>query len=317
MLFQKNPTKALDAARVSRDKLTQRLTDAEANVQIKRSAAQALARSGADDSALDKAEAILRAAQDRVSTLAAALVETNAELAVLEADQAAAADKAQRADTADKIKDDAARLIEAAKMFDDGAKALAEIATDIATFVPDAAGLAVFAASVRSEVPPALDLLHSVMQSFAQSVLAGSAPAKLPSPAPVAAPVLLAPPTTRVFSTKPVTWTDHGGTRQTAHAWLDLDMPPTVATKALKIAAAVPMNSPVRNTKLGFARTSAKPKPSDCVNLDADAPLVSDPRATAPVLSQHKPAAQPAAQPMFTPVDRGKPFVVRTARAAE
>jgi hypothetical protein len=313
MLFQKNPTKALDAARVSRDKLTQRLTDAEANVQTKRSAAQALARSGADDSALDKAETALRATQDRVTTLTAALAETTAELAVLEAEQIAANDKVQRTATASKIEDDAGRLIEAAKMFDQGARALAEIATDIAAYVPDAAGLAVFAASARLEVPPALDLLHSVMKSFAQATLNGSAPASLPQPAPVAAPLLLAPPTTRIFAVKPVTWTDHDGTRRCEHAWLDLDMPPQIANKAIRIGAACAMNDPRRKNKLGFAKTSAKPKPSHCVNLDADAPLVSDPRATAPVLSHHKPTAQP----MFAPIDRGKPFVVRTARNGE
>jgi hypothetical protein len=313
MLFQKNASATLNTARISQDKLQRRLADAEAIVITKQIAAKSLARNGAADEQLDKAEAAQRAAEDRVATLTAALAETTAELAVLEADQAAAADKAQRAGTADKIKDDAARLIEAAKMFDHGAKALAEIATDVSAYIPDAAGLAVFCSSARSEVPPALDLLHSVMQSFAQSVLAGSAPAKLPSPAPIAAPVLLAPPTTRVFSVKPVTWTGHDGTRQTAHAWLDLDVTHTVASKALKIAAAVPMNSPVRKVKLGFARTSAKPQPQDCVNLDDDVPLISDPRATAPVLSQHKSTAQPT----FTPVDRGKPFVVRTARAAE
>jgi hypothetical protein len=313
MLFQKNPTKALEAARASRDKLTQRLTDAEAIVITKQTVAKSLARSGADDSALDKAETALRAAQDRASTLTAAAAETKAEVTELEAAQAAAADKAQRIDTAAKIENDAIRLAEAAKMFDDAAKALSDIAGAIAVYIPDAAGLAVFSNSARSEVPPALQLLDSVMRSLAQATLSGSAPANLPQPALVAAPLLLAPPTTRVFSTKPVTWTDHDGSRRTEHAWLDLDMPPTVATKALKIAAAVPMNSPVRKTKLGFAKTSAKPKLSDCINLDADAPLVSDPRATAPVISHHRPTAQP----MFTPVDRGKPFVVRTARAGE
>jgi hypothetical protein len=315
MLFKKDyPSKALDAARVSRDKLTQRLTEAEAVVITKQTAAKTLARNGAADDQLDRAETASRAAQDRVATLASALAEATTELTVLEADQAAAADKAQRADTADKIKDDAARLSEAAKMFDDGARALAEIAGHIAIYVPDSVGLSVFAASARSEVPPALDLLRSVMQGYAASVLAGSAPAKLPSPAPVAAPVLLAPPTTRVFSTKPVTWTDHGGTRQTAHAWLDLDMPPEIASRAIRLGAACAMNDPRRKTKLGFAKNTAKPQPLDCVNLDANAPVISDPRATEPIISGHRKPAEPA---MFTPIDRGKPFVVRTARAGE
>jgi hypothetical protein len=128
-------------------------------VGAKRSAAQALARSGADDSALDKAETALRAAQDRVGTLTSALAQMTAELAILKAEQAAVIDNAQRADTVAKIENDALGLADAAALFDKGARAFADMADHIAIYIPDAIGLSVFCSSARSETPPALTLL--------------------------------------------------------------------------------------------------------------------------------------------------------------
>ena len=52
---------------------------------------------------LDKAEAKLRAAQDRVATLSSALAETKQKITVLEAEQAAAADKKLRSETVAEI----------------------------------------------------------------------------------------------------------------------------------------------------------------------------------------------------------------------
>lgn len=157
--------------------------------------------------------------------------------------------------------------------------------------------------------------MRDVLRGYAASVLNGSAPATLPQPAPVAAPLQIAPPTTRIFSTKALTWTDHDGTRRCEHAWTDIDVPPETANRAIRLGAACAMNDPRRKAKLGFAKNTDKPKPEACINLDLDTPATSDPRATEPVISGHRKPTEPA---MFTPIDTGrKPFVIRTARAAE
>jgi hypothetical protein len=71
MAFLKsNPEKTLqrdiDAAQANRDRLSAKLVECETAIVERRGAARALARDGADDSALEKAEAAIRSAQDRV-----------------------------------------------------------------------------------------------------------------------------------------------------------------------------------------------------------------------------------------------------------
>ena len=106
--FKSDPEKKLardlDAARASRDGLVNRLKAAELATAERRTAAQRLARDGADDTTLDAAEAELRRAQDRVTTLTAALAETEQQLASLERARDDAADKRLRAETAATIR---------------------------------------------------------------------------------------------------------------------------------------------------------------------------------------------------------------------
>ena len=86
--FKSDPDKKLardlDAARASRDGLVSRLKTADLATAERRTAAQRLARDGADDTMLDAAEAELRRAQDRITTLTAALGETEQQVAALE-----------------------------------------------------------------------------------------------------------------------------------------------------------------------------------------------------------------------------------------
>jgi hypothetical protein len=284
-LFAKNPGKALESARANHAKLAQRLTEANSTVDARRSAAKDLARNGATDSELDKAESHLRISQDRVTTLTAALDETTVEIATLEHELAKIADTELRAKTALKIEADAGKLIEAAKLFDQGARALSGIAGEIAVYILDAKGLEVFCASARLETPPAIALLDSVMRSYAKSVIAGGSAAVLPGappPAPVAQPVA---ETTQVFAVREIAWTDHDGELQTSHRWRDVGLPVATAKKALAAGAVVPMQHALRQqhlnqhtfTSFGFVRT--KPAREAC--LDLDGPLPPDAKAVA------------------------------------
>jgi hypothetical protein len=204
MLFQKNPSKLLDAARSNCNKLTARLAEAEATVNACRSAAKGLARSGASDDQLDKAEAQLRAAQDRVGTLQAALTETNAEVVQIETELAAQLDRQLRTDTAQTVEADAKELVEAAASVNDSVVRLAEVAARISRYVIDASGLVGFAQKVKTEIPPNVALLDSVMRSFAQATMAGHGKATLPPLVEVVAPEARPQPapTTRVDPVK-------------------------------------------------------------------------------------------------------------------
>jgi hypothetical protein len=273
-LFSKNPAKALEAARANHAKLTQRLTEAQSMVDARRSAAKDLARNGAADSELDKAEAQLRAAVDRVDTLTAALAETAAEIKVHEADEAAAADKAQRESIATEVEQDAVTLAKAARQYLDGAAALAKITAKVSSYVPEFAGLNVVCNAAVIETPPLLEFGGLFMASYAEGKRSGAFPTATPAPQP--APMAL------VLSTKSIAWRDIDGTLRTEPRLSAVTLPIATADRAVKIGAAVrPGHDLWKQNGLG---PIAKPKLSECVDLDnPDLPINAAPLQPATV----------------------------------
>lgn len=172
---EKKVARDLDAARASRDALVKRLKAAELATAERRTAAQRLARDGADDTTLDTAEAELRRAQDRVTTLTAALAETEQQLVSLERARDDAADKRLRAETAATIRALAEEITDAASKFDSGAATLADASGRAAAITLDARGLEVLTASVRAEVPAAVKMISQILRDRAAATLAGTA----------------------------------------------------------------------------------------------------------------------------------------------
>jgi hypothetical protein len=298
---EKNFQRDIDAARTSCSSLTARLAVAELEVSERREDAKRLAVEGADDGVLDKAEAKLRAAQDRVATLSSALAETKQKITVLEAEQAAAADKKLRSETVAEIDKMALALTGAADDFVFAAAQLATISAPISEVAPDCSGMHAFAASARDQVPLTIPIVLEVLRYLSAEVTSGRAKATLPEPAPAALPAPQPAPTTRVFTVRDICWTDAEGKLCTQHRWLDVDLPPVTAVRAIKIGAAVKTDDPIRKKQIGFGKHTEL-LPEACTNLDLDAPVVSDSRVVEPT--------------KFTVVDTGRaPFTVRTARS--
>jgi HK97 family phage prohead protease len=180
---EKKVARDLDAARASRDALVKRLKAAELAATERKTAAQRLARDGADDATLDATEAELRRAQDRVTTLTAALAETEQQIVALASARDDAADKKLRAKTAATIRELADEIAVAASTFDSGAATLADASGRAAAIILDAKGLEVFTASVRAEVPAAVKMISQILRDRAAATLAGTAPAALPQAA--------------------------------------------------------------------------------------------------------------------------------------
>ncbi len=244
--FKSDPEKRLardlDAARASRDGLVTRLTAAELAVTERRTAAQRLARDCADDAMLDAAEAELRRAQDRVSTLTAALAETERQVSALERARDDAADKKRRAETAAAIEKLAQDLTQAAAAFDTGSSQLAETCSRIAPIVLDCYGLQAFAMNARAEVPAAVQMITGILKDRARSTLAGTAPAALPKVETIPEPVQLPPPKTEtVFFLRAAKWKDAEGKTRLIPKWSDAELPPAIAARALAVGAAVPV----------------------------------------------------------------------------
>jgi hypothetical protein len=311
-MFRTSPEKtlqtALSEALGNRDRVATRLAAAQGAVAECRATLQRLAVEGADDAALARGEALLRASQDRVTTLAPALAEKEQHLAKLEAEHAAMIDKKMRASTAAQVAQMAIDVETAAKDFDTATAALAEITGLAARFCPDAVGLNQFAESSRLQVPPASELVVAVMRHYAGQVLRGEQPAALPQPTPVPQKaVQAAPPATRhVFSVRHISWTDPAGLRVQAGGF-ECDLPPAVAARGLKSGALALIGSEAWRSLKG-TRAITHPAPGRCENLDDD--------GVAELKTAPQPQREATIHSAFQVVDRGPPRQFKIAGAS-
>lgn len=159
----------------ARQKLAERLGITEADLAEKRAAAERLAVAGANNSRLDRAEASMRAVEDRAKTLRAELLEVDDQVA--SAERALADAKAQRdRDTlADQIEAMATAIERAAPGFESGAASLVEAVTKSALSIPEATRFSTSVDAVRSEVRAATDLICWELRSAAVRTRAGNA----------------------------------------------------------------------------------------------------------------------------------------------
>jgi hypothetical protein len=314
----------LDAARDSLVKLTDRLAVAAESVKERLKTARRLAVDGADDKALDVAEAAVRAARDRVDTLTIAIREVENTISVLEAEQAAAADQKVRAATVVELEAIERDLTKTADEFTHAAKKLSEIAGKISPFIVDATGLAIFAASAGGEVPPNVTMLKSLLRIHASAVISGHGRATLPQPAPTPQPVQPPAPKVEVVSIKNVAFHD-GNVIRTAHPGHKLALIPAVATQALEIGACVEPTDPRAAFHAGQKKLTV-PNIENCVALDSRAAIAAaEPRGVVEPIRRSAPpgiadASRPLQQaasralplpPGFEPLDRGPAYTVR------
>jgi hypothetical protein len=166
---------ALKEKLAARQKLAERLNVAEAELAEKRTAAERLAVAGAANARLDRAEAAMRAVDDRTKTMRAELLEFDEQVA--SAERALADAKAQRdRDTmADQIEAMAAAIERAAPGFDTGATSLVEAVTKGALSIPEATRFSSNVDAVRREVLAAADLICWELRSAAVRTRAGNA----------------------------------------------------------------------------------------------------------------------------------------------
>jgi hypothetical protein len=305
-MFKMNPmtatTKDRDAAKANGDRLAARLIAAEQAVVARRHEAEQLALDGAADAALDKAEAALRAALDRQSTIAAASTEAGKLLALLESKLAELADKQTRAATAVTVEAWATRLEEIGEEIGPLLSELADIAAKaFAAQIWDANGLATFSKACVSQIPDGCGLVARSVREYAvrvQTGLAGST--LLQAEAPRAAAVIAPSPVVRLFTLQNVSWTVDGRL-MTMGKFTDCDLPVETAKRALACRACAPLDSDARR-QWSNTRAITRPDPSECVSLDgAEIVKLDD---------------TPVVDGQLTRIDRGKPYEATILRKA-
>src|SRR5205823_12758826 len=150
---------ALKEKLAARQKLAERLSVAEAELAEKRAAAERLAVAGAANARLDRAEAAMRAVEDRTKTMRAELLEFDEQVASAERTLADAKAQRDRDAVADEIEAMAAAIERAAPGFGAGAAALIEAVTKSSTSLPEATRFSTSVDAIRREVLSAADLV--------------------------------------------------------------------------------------------------------------------------------------------------------------
>ena len=191
---EKTVQRDIDAATKTRERLSAQTIELEQAITRHAAAAKQAALTG-DDAELDRAEAALRAAQDRCTTLKVALTEVEQQLEALERTKAEMADREVRAETAAEIELLVRGLTQVGTEFNSTAARLSEHTARAVPVVFEALGLDKFLAICRAEVPAALELVSKLLRAHAGAVLDGRAPAKLPrAEEPTLKPQLIAKP---------------------------------------------------------------------------------------------------------------------------
>jgi hypothetical protein len=174
---------ALKNKQAERQKLADRLKTAETALGEKRAAAERLAVAGGSNTQLERAEASLRAVEDRAETLRAASAEFDEQIVATERALADAKAQRDRALAADAIEAMAAAIEQAVPKFGAGATALVDAVTKSVASVPEATRFSTSVDAVRREILSAADLMCWELRTMAVRTRAGNANAALSAPA--------------------------------------------------------------------------------------------------------------------------------------
>jgi hypothetical protein len=165
----------LKEKQAARQKLADRLGISETLLGEKRAAAERLAVAGAANAQLDRADAGIRALEERARTLRAALVEFDEQIASTGRALADATGQRDRELVATQIEAIATAIAQAAPGFNAGAAALVEAVTKSATSIPEATSFSTSVDAMRREVVSAADLICWELRTAAVRTRAGNA----------------------------------------------------------------------------------------------------------------------------------------------
>ena len=223
---------ALKDRQAAREKLKERLAGAEAVLGDKRAAAETLAITDASDAKLDRAEVDMRAAEDRVDTLRAALAQLDEQIATTERELAGA--KAQRARemAAVELETLAGAIEQANPNYDAAATALIDAIVKSTVSMPETTSFVTNVDAVRREVLSAAQFICAELRVTAARTRAGNSNAASASSQPEPPP----PPEIEretVYSLDPLLWRENGKVCR-VRAFAQVGLPKTLLPVALR-----------------------------------------------------------------------------------
>ncbi|MGZ5172343.1 MAG: hypothetical protein ACXWCY_33445 [Burkholderiales bacterium] len=224
---------ALKDKQAAREKLADRMSAAEAALGEKRSAAERLATAGAADARLDRAEAAMRAAEDRAEILRAALAQLDEQIVTIERELADAKAQRDRDIVARELETIAALIEQAAPSYDAAAVALVDVVTKSAASMPEATNFATHLDAVRREVDSATALLCSELRATAARARAGNANIAIHAPPEPKPPPPLEIERHLIYTLDPLLWREAGEVRRVS-AFAQVGLPKTLLAVALR-----------------------------------------------------------------------------------
>jgi hypothetical protein len=264
---------ALRDRQAARQKLADRLGIAEAELGEKRAAAERLAVAGAANAKLDRAEANMRAVEERAKILRAELAEFDEQIASTERALADARAQRDRDAAADAIEAMAAAIEQAAPGFGAGAAALVEAVTRSPASMPEATRFSASVDAVRREVLAAADLICWELRSDAVRTRAGNVNTSLrAAPEPEQPP----PPEIErqsIYTLNPLLWREGGETRRVP-AFVLVGLPKKLLPLALRHQHVDFLNARRVQTLMhvhGSGRSDGDISPDDPHLVDLDA----------------------------------------------
>src|SRR5438876_5782564 len=257
----------------ARQKLAERLSSAETVVAEKRVAAQRLAVAGATNAQLDRAEANMRAVEDRAKALRAALAEFDEQIVSTERALADAEAQRDRELLADEIEAMATAIEQAAPGFGAGAAALVEAVTKSAASVPEASRFSTSVDAIRREVLSATDLVCWELRTIAVRTRAGNANIALGAAPTPAQPAPQEIERQLIYTLNPLLWREGNEVRRAA-AFALVGLPKTLLPVALRHQHVDYLNARRVQTLMhvhGSGEINRDPDPDDPHLVDLDA----------------------------------------------
>ena len=205
---------ALKDKRALQQKLADRLSITETELGEKRAAAERLAVAGAASARLDRAEANMRAVEDRARTQRTALVEFDEQVASAERALVDAKAQRDRDMMADEIEAMAAAIEQAAPGFGAGAATLVEAVTNSSTSIPEATRFSTSVDAMRREVLSAVDLICWELRSAAARTRAGNSNIACPAPSEAEQPPSAEIERQLIYTLHPLRWREGSEVRR-------------------------------------------------------------------------------------------------------
>ena len=269
---------ALKEKLAARQKLASRSSLTEKELVEMRATTERLAVAGANSTKLDRAEAGMRAVEDRARTLRAALAELDEQVASAERAWSEAKAQRDRNLSADAIEAMAAAIERAAPGFQAGAAALIEAVTKSPASMPEATRFSTSVEAVRRELASAVDLICWELRSAAVRERAGNANAVISPPSETAQPASNGIERQMIYTLHPLQWREGNETRRIS-AFAMVGLPKALLPVALLHHHVDYLNARRVQTLMhlhGSGEPHADPLPDDPLLVDLDALLAEE-----------------------------------------